>query len=113
MEPLLTIRTLINNKIGIINIKIHDEDIIIILEHPPNEHVIEYIFDYSMKTTKFKDLIDCICEMPEVSAKKSGYDLNFVIESADKVKYTSAELFLMPINKIPKGIEASLLLSLI
>lgn len=121
MEPLLTIRALINDTLGIIHIHLNDEDIKIILEYQAKDEmtplvkntnlVNEYNFDYSLTATKFKELLDCICEMPEICTKKEGYELRFVIESAEKVKYTSNEISNMPINKIPKGMLASLLVS--
>ena len=121
MEPLLTIRALINDTLGIIHIHLNDEDINITLENEAkdemtpllnaNKIVNEYNFDYSLTATKFKELLDCICEMPEICTKKEGYELRFVIESAEKVKYTSNEISNMPINKIPKGMLASLLVS--
>ena len=121
MEPLLTIRALINDTLGIIHIHLNDEDIKIILEYQAKDEmtplvkntnlVNEYNFDYSLTATKFKELLDCICEMPEICTKKEGYELRFVIESAEKVKYTSNEICTMPINKIPKGMLASLLVS--
>ena len=121
MEPLLTIRALINDTLGIIHIHLNDEDINITLENEAkdemtpllnaNKIVNEYNFDYSLTATKFKELLDCICEMPEICTKKEGYELRFVIESAEKVKYTSNEICNMPINKIPKGMLASLLVS--
>ena len=121
MEPLLTIRALINDTLGIIHIHLNDEDINITLENEAkdemtpllnaNKIVNEYNFDYSLTATKFKELLDCICEMPEICTKKEGYELRFVIESAEKVKYTSNEICNMPINKIPKVMLASLLVS--
>lgn len=121
MEPLLTIRALINDTLGIIHIHLNDEDINITLENEAKDEmtplvkntnfVNEYNFDYSLTATKFKELLDCICEMPEICTKKEGYELRFVIESAEKVKYTSNEISNMPINKIPKGMLASLLVS--
>lgn len=121
MEPLLTIRALINDTLGIIHIHLNDEDINITLENEAKDEmtplvkntnfVNEYNFDYSLTATKFKELLDCICEMPEICTKKEGYELRFVIESAEKVKYTSNEICNMPINKIPKGMLASLLVS--
>ena len=121
MEPLLTIRALINDTLGIIHIHLNDEDINITLENEAkdemtpllnaNKIVNEYNFDYSLTATKFKELLDCICEMPEICTKKEGYELRFVIESAEKVKYTSNEICTMPINKIPKGMLASLFIS--
>ena len=121
MEPLLTIRALINDKLGIIHIYLNDEDINITLENEAkdettpllnaNKIVNEYNFDYSLTATKFKELLDCICEMPEICTKKEGYELRFVIESAEKVKYTSNEICNMPINKIPKGMLASIFIS--
>jgi hypothetical protein len=133
MEPLLTIRALINDKLGIIHIHLNDEDIKITLEQQAKDEtttplnnsnlvnasnfvnnsnfVNEYNFDYSLTATKFKELLDCICEMPEICTKKEGSELIFVIESAEKVKYTSNEICNMPINKIPKGMLASIWVS--
>ena len=127
MEPLLTIRALINDKLGIIHIHLNDEDINITLANEAKDEttpllnasnfvnntnfVNEYNFDYSLTATKFKELLDCICEMPEICIKKEGYELRFVIESAEKVKYTANEICTMPINKIPKGMLASLWVS--
>jgi hypothetical protein len=121
MEPLLTIQALINDKLGIIHIHLNDEDINITLENEAKDEttpllnasnfVNEYNFDYSLTATKFKELLDCICEMPEICIKKEGYELRFVIESAEKVKYTANEICTMPINKIPKGMLASLFIS--
>ena len=121
MEPLLTIRALINDKLGIIHIHLNDEDINITLANEAKDEttpllnasnrVNEYNFDYSLTATKFKELLDCICEMPEICIKKEGYELRFVIESAEKVKYTANEICTMPINKIPKGMLASLFIS--
>jgi hypothetical protein len=111
-EPLLIIRALINNKMGVISVKVNGEDIDIILEHPTAEEdkriVSEYTFDYSVPTTKLKDLLICICEFPEVIMKKTGYELKFQLESEDSIKYSAEEFINLPINRISNGTRAKL-----
>lgn len=112
--PLLTIRALINDKLGLIIVKIIGDEIVMILEYPTNidntntNILNEYIFDYSMRTTKLKEVLDCICQFPEVKPKKSEFKLKFFIESEEKVKYTDEEVLNMPISHIPVGMRAKL-----
>jgi hypothetical protein len=111
-EPLLIIRTLINNKMGVVVVNHDDEDILITLEHPTADedkrNVGEYIFDYSVPTTKLRELLDCICKFPEILINKGGYELKFELESEDNIKYTTEEFIDLPINRISSGTRAKL-----
>lgn len=124
-ESLITIRALINNKIGIIDVKRNndDEDILITMGYPTASDdklkiVYEYMFDCSTKTMKFKDLLSCICNFPEImiplsstnnnSSSSSKYELTFELEKTENINYTEEEYIKLPIKNIPNGSFARL-----
>jgi hypothetical protein len=114
-DPFLIIRALINDKLGLILLKISGDDILITLEYPTNiddnknNNIInEYMYDYSLKTTKLKEVMNCICQFQEVIPKISDFKLKFFIESEEKIKYTNEEVLNMPINRVPHGMRAKL-----
>ena len=111
---LITFRALINNKIGIIDIKKNqggeedddDEDLIITMGFPTSsdDKMYEYMYDCSVKTIKFKELLHCICNFPELTIANNtnnAFELKFELEKTETMTYTEEEFLKLPINKIP------------
>lgn len=108
---LITFRALINNRIGIIDVKKNQEeedadDLIITMGFPTSsdDKVYEYMYDCSVKTTKFKELLECICNFPELTIANNtnnNFELKFELEKSETMTYTEEEFLKLPINKIP------------
>ena len=108
---LITFRALINNRIGIIDVKKNQEeeedvdDLIITMEFPTSSvKAYEYMYECSTKTTKFKELLECICNFPELTIANNtnnAFELKFELEKSEIMPYTEEEFLKLPINKIP------------
>jgi hypothetical protein len=110
---LITFRALINNRIGIIDVKKSQEeeeeedvdDLIITMEFPTSsDKAYEYMYECSVKTTKFKELLECICNFPELTIANNtnnNFQLKFELEKSETMPYTEEEFLKLPINKIP------------
>ena len=112
---LITFRALINNKIGIIDVKKNEEEeeAVITMCYPTshNDKICEYMYDCSMKNTKFKDLLECICNFPELmiaNNTNNAFELKFELDKNEENVYTEEEFLKLPINKIPFGTFARL-----
>jgi hypothetical protein len=108
---MITFRALINNRIGIIDVKKNQEeeedvdDLIITMEFPTSsDKAYEYMYECSTKTTKFKELLECICNFPELTIANNtnnAFELKFELEKSEIMPYTEEEFLKLPINKIP------------
>jgi len=109
---LITFRALINNRIGIIDVKKNQEeeedvdDLIITMGFPTSidDKAYEYMYDCSVKTIKFKELLNCICNFPELTIANNtnnAFELKFELEKSETMTYTEEEFLKLPINKIP------------